>query len=183
MSSSTTDNNFGPLALRTAWLFQALAAAPTLLFLGAFAYFCVFGYGDEYWLYDFIASFLNTFFSAGIVFVVLIQRKIHNPSNELTLYFEATKSVLATVMWVWLVLDRAFGPWARYGYGGEPDRMPSVVRSAICSVILLVLFYPPLVYAALVYRKERKVDVVEEEDGERGERGEADERTALLGRQ
>ena len=77
--------------------------------------------------------------AAGIVFIVFVQRKTFASSRQpvqigdftpegLSFLFEVAKSVLATAMWIWLLLDSAVGPNAYH------DR---VVTAVISGVLLL----------------------------------------------
>jgi hypothetical protein len=74
--------------------------------------------------------------AAGITFAVWIQRRVPMP-RKVTLYFEIAKSSFATAIWLWLILDAAFGPGlGRYYYGDYP-RKPTIIRAAISVIILL----------------------------------------------
>ena len=82
--------------------------------------------------------------AAGIVFLVFVQRKIFAPPSRqqaavqfqigdftpegLSLLFEVAKAVLATAMWIWLLLDSAVGP------NSSHDR----VVTAVITVVLLL---------------------------------------------
>jgi hypothetical protein len=57
---------------------------------------------------------LNALFAAGIIFLSIITMR-QPLSNLNMLRFEVGKSILATSLWLWLVLDAAFGPW-QYRY-------------------------------------------------------------------
>lgn len=60
-SMGDSDRQFGELCLRTAWLFQAVAALPTLLWLGALSYSSLFNwYEVNWWLYDFMYALRPT---------------------------------------------------------------------------------------------------------------------------
>jgi hypothetical protein len=56
-----------------------------------------------------------------------------------TFFFEATKSALATAMWLWLILDAAFGPWRDSSYYPDPEHRvrDRVIRAALTSIVLL----------------------------------------------
>jgi hypothetical protein len=74
--------------------------------------------------------------AAGIIFAVWVQYKVPM-SRKVTLYFEIAKSAFATAIWLWLILDAAFGPGIqRYYYVNYP-RKPMVIRAAISVFILL----------------------------------------------
>lgn len=51
----------------------------------------------------------------GIIFVVIVQRRTTLNATK-TLTFEATKSGLATGLWLWMLLDSIF---ASHNYGGD----------------------------------------------------------------
>ena len=74
--------------------------------------------------------------AAGIIFIVLIQRKIR-AADLLTFQFEIGKATLATGLWLWLILDSAFGPWQRRRTITEPEKQQRLVRSAFASILLL----------------------------------------------
>ena len=66
------------------------------------------------------APSMTAFMAAGIVFIVYVQRRaIATPYQVLML--EAAKSVLATGLWLWLILDSAFGPWRVQHHDHAPD--------------------------------------------------------------
>jgi hypothetical protein len=80
--------------------------------------------------------------AAGIIFIVYIQRKAAATPYQ-TLCFEAAKSVLATGLWLWLILDSAFGPWKHEYYNRDPSYAdPDLVRRRVqrdaFAVILLL---------------------------------------------
>lgn len=72
----------------------------------------------------------------GIVFVVILQRKVR-PNDFLTFEFECAKSILATGLWIWLILDAAFGPWQRGKSGYERLREMRVARASVAVIVLL----------------------------------------------
>jgi hypothetical protein len=88
---------------------------------------------------DLVADFLhstdtfNCLMSAIILFVIIMQRQ-GAISKRLTLIMEVVKSSCATAVWIWLVLDSAFGP--HNGYGDTP-KGPRIIRSIISCVTLL----------------------------------------------
>ncbi|KAF1976887.1 hypothetical protein BU23DRAFT_565555 [Bimuria novae-zelandiae CBS 107.79] len=74
--------------------------------------------------------------AAGIIFSVYVQHKAEiTPYQYLLL--EATKSILATGLWLWLILDAGSGPWLsickRYSYS-DCDAGPGVTRSALAII-------------------------------------------------
>ncbi|KFY18663.1 hypothetical protein V493_08435 [Pseudogymnoascus sp. VKM F-4281 (FW-2241)] len=155
--------------LRAAGLFQALLTAPIALTLGFLAFAELW---DNYQtIYRFLTYTVNGLLAAIILFILLIQDRMPSLSASVSFILEVAKSLLATAMWLWLVLDSAYAEH-RNGYR-EPsnDRFLRVVRAFIAGFALLVLFYPTAVYATYVAREERKTGVAERdaavEEGER----------------
>jgi hypothetical protein len=72
--------------------------------------------------------------AAAIIFIVYVQRKAVLTSYQ-TLIFEGVKSTLATALWLWLILDAAFGPWSHQVDQVRVDRQ---VERAAFSVLLLL---------------------------------------------
>ena len=72
--------------------------------------------------------------AAAIIFIVYVQRKAVVTSYQ-TLIFEGVKSTLATALWLWLILDAAFGPWSR---NVNQDWVNRQVARAALSVLLLL---------------------------------------------
>ncbi|KAI4950510.1 hypothetical protein J4E91_004393 [Alternaria rosae] len=105
-----------------------------MVILGFFAWEqMIFPYEENY--YYFFASSITALMSAGIVFIVYVQRKaIATPFQAFI--FEIAKSLFATGLWLWLILDSAFGP--RRGYYTEPELVRRrVQRDALASLLLL----------------------------------------------
>ena len=75
--------------------------------------------------------------AAGIIFIVIVQRKVSS-TDLLTLQFEVAKSILATGLWLWLMLDSAFGPWKRRQYRDPSREVPRRVARAATAAILLL---------------------------------------------
>lgn len=69
---------------------------------------------------------MTALMASGIIFVVIVQRKVVS-TKLLTLQFEAIKTVLATGLWIWLMLDSALGRWAE-------ERVP---RATMASILLM----------------------------------------------
>jgi len=160
----------GSLLLGTAWIVQGLSALPPALFLGAFAFNEVLYPYDT--VYDFLTFSITACMAVAIIFTVEVQRRITlaatTPSQ--TLAFEATKALLASAMWAWLMADSALKDRGYYQNGGRAAR---VQRALIASVVLFVLYYPTVVYAWFVWRRDKGVEraAAEEES--------VDERTPL----
>jgi hypothetical protein len=74
---------------------------------------------------------MNAIFAGGIIFIVLMQRKLGISNKYLTTIFEVSKSMLGTVMWVWLMLDSAF--YKPEYYYDPPNRLP---RAALAFIVL-----------------------------------------------
>jgi len=64
--------------------------------------------------------------AAFIIFVVLVQRKVE-PTKMQTLVFEAVKTVLATGLWIWLLVDSAISSWPQ-------RRIPTAATASILLV-------------------------------------------------
>ena len=149
--------------VRTVGVFQGLLALPILLFTAVLA-LEILAYSSTNFVYEFWSVFLSilasymsrnllftssdyfhsasmfiSLFAAGIIFAVWIQRTVQT-SRKVTLYFEGAKSAFATAIWLWLILDAAFGPGINR-YRGQRPRKPMVLRAAI-SVIVLLLVLP-----------------------------------------
>ncbi|KPI37476.1 uncharacterized protein AB675_10374 [Cyphellophora attinorum] len=107
--------------------------------------------------------------AGGIIFTVLLQRKIPTgkTSKSMTLRFEILKSVLATALWLWLLLDAIFGPRDHYSY--YKDRSQRIMVAAISSLLLFILYYPTV---WLAYRDTAREAPSSDDSG--------DERTPLL---
>lgn len=122
------------LVLRTTWIFQAIAAGPTFVVLGLLAIFNLFNTYSR--IYDFVTHLMTTLLAAGIIFIVLLQRKIPPEKTDArqTLRFEIAKSALATALWLWLMLDAVFGPKDHYWNDLRPRRIAS---AGIASLLLL----------------------------------------------
>ncbi|CAN9284967.1 unnamed protein product [Alternaria alternata] len=116
-----------------------------MVILGFFAWEqMVFPYREDF--YSFFldsAPSMTALMAAGIVFIVYVQRKaIATPYQ--VLMFEAAKSVLATGLWLWLILDSAFGPWRVQHHDHAPDTYvdPDYVKrrvqhDALASLLLM----------------------------------------------
>ncbi|KAJ4298978.1 hypothetical protein N0V90_004222 [Kalmusia sp. IMI 367209] len=142
----------GQQMLRGVGIFQAVIALPVFFFLGFQAFVSLL----EPWswlLYYFVTDTITAIMAAGIIFAVYVQRKA-SMSKYQYLIFEGTKSILATALWLWLILESAFGPWLKHCHR--------------------VFFYPSLAYAYLSWKKGIDAD----EDA--AERGDATDRSPLL---
>ena len=134
LSAAGMENRLlGPHFLRTAWLFQAIVAGPIFFFLGIAAVLNMFNTYDT--LSDFITQLCSSLLAGGIIYLVSIQRKLPDERNtaQLTLRFELAKAVLATSLWLWLLLDAIF---ARH-YSGYASRTRRIIAAAISSLLLL----------------------------------------------
>ena len=81
------------------------------------------------------ASLFLSLFAAGIILAVWVQYKILM-AHKVTLYFETAKSAFATTIWLWLILDAAFGP-GMDSYPRYRPREPLVIDFGISVIILL----------------------------------------------
>ncbi|KAI1263896.1 hypothetical protein F5Y18DRAFT_437881 [Xylariaceae sp. FL1019] len=174
----------GAQALITLGSFQAIIALPVVLFLGGCAFYWLYGdyysryYGRFYYFFDFI----NALLGAGIIFIVLVQRKTRLDKVK-TLLFEATKSILATAMWLWLLLDTLLGPWQNGLRDGTRERAMAnrLARTGTAVLILLLIFYPSVSYAYYQWNTREGSDADEGEAESQPQEGrEADEQRPLL---
>jgi hypothetical protein len=77
--------------------------------------------------------------AAGIIFIVLVQHRAELDTYK-TFVAEASKSILATGLWLWLLMDSLFGPWqSHYGDRDAIRRMKRarLVRSVTAVILLL----------------------------------------------
>jgi hypothetical protein len=97
--------------------------------------------------------------ASGIIFIVLVQWSLVNrgaSNHQLTFIFVASKAVIATIMWMWLLMDSIFYQ-ASYNSGNRGKR---IGVAAISIIVVLVLFYPSALYAAYA----RKVSITRNEE-------------------
>jgi len=176
--ASSNQRPLGKQMLKTASLFQIGVALPVTIILGLICFVDLFGgtrYSD---FYEFYRNAINALLAAGIIFLAVINIRVPL-SNVHTVWFEFGKSALATILWLWLVLDAFFGPW-QYKYPWmNPDDIQSekisrLQRSFLCLILLFTLFYPTLGYSVYVWKNET------EEEEEEAAAAEGDERTPLL---
>ncbi|KAH8653348.1 hypothetical protein BX600DRAFT_470624 [Xylariales sp. PMI_506] len=164
-SAGNPPRTLGEEFLRTLWIFQGIAALPIFLILGFLAVVNLFSTYER--LYDFITHFTCTILSAGILYIVYVQRILPTTTRLLTLRFEVTKSALASVLWLWLLLDAIFGPKGLYYRYDRKAR----IQVAIISVVLLPLLYYSTVWYALrklrASRSKQGATTVTDVDGER----------------
>jgi hypothetical protein len=75
---------------------------------------------------------MNATMALGIVFITVVK---HNGTLDDRLAFntELTKSILASAMWLWLLIDSACNP----GGINNPDTTSRVVRALITGILLL----------------------------------------------
>ncbi|KAK0730748.1 hypothetical protein B0H67DRAFT_639210 [Lasiosphaeris hirsuta] len=171
-------DEIGHVFLTRFWIFQGLLAAPTFFIFGIFIFASLW---DSYnGVYDFVCQFFNCLLAGSILFIILVQRSLPTASKKLTYRFELAKSVLATAMWLWLMLDSIF--YKRRYYNPDLYYYRRIIISAISSTALFILFYPTALYTAYLVRKDRQeggeeaAAAVEEAEGRR----DADEWAPLL---
>ena len=73
------------------------------------------------------------------MFLVIVQLKV-SLNTSTTLIFESVKSTLASGLWLWLMLDSAFGPWQRRWSNPEQreeEKVQRLARAATCVILLL----------------------------------------------
>ncbi|KAJ4349549.1 uncharacterized protein N0V89_008165 [Didymosphaeria variabile] len=130
----------GQQMLRGAGIGQAIVAFPICLFLGASAYYVMLEQRSHWLVYYFFRDSVSAIMAAGIIFSVYVQRKAVISLYQYLL-FEAAKSLLATGLWLWLILDAAYGPWQdeckSNPYVRPCDVSARVSRAALASVVLL----------------------------------------------
>lgn len=125
--------------LRTATLFQAFVAVPTMLVMSGYVFVLVVFVPGHFRIYLFITAIVNALMAAGILFAVVVQRKADALiSKRTTFIVEAVKSGLATAIWLWLVLDSMFGPWADYGSQHPPADRGTKIMTSLISVLVLM---------------------------------------------
>ncbi|KAI0147548.1 hypothetical protein GGR57DRAFT_255509 [Xylariaceae sp. FL1272] len=175
----------GAQALITLGLFQAIIAFPVVLFLGGCAFYWLYDdYYSRYYgrFYYFFSDFINALLGAGIIFIVLVQRKTRLDRVR-TLLFESTKSILATAMWLWLLFDTLFGPWQNGLRDDTRERAKAnrLARTGTAILILLLFFYPSVAYAYCQWKTREEGGADEgEAEPEQQEEPEPDEQSPLL---
>jgi hypothetical protein len=131
--SNDHDNDFlADTFLRTVWLFQLLVTSPVAIALGVSSLVRLLEVHGP--IYDFIASLCTSIFAAGIVFILIVQRKTfeNGVSLSLTVKFEALKSALATILWIWCMVDAAVQPTSDWN-----RRTPRMIAASCSSILLL----------------------------------------------
>ncbi|KAK7185911.1 hypothetical protein DPSP01_009939 [Paraphaeosphaeria sporulosa] len=168
--------------LRGAGIWQAIIALPICLWLGFEAFDTFLEPWHNAGIYYFLRNSTTAVLAAGIIFCVYVQRKAAISPYQYVL-FETAKSVLATALWLWFILDAAFGPWVahcrEYEWRGPCHVGARVSRAALASIVLFVVYYPTLGYSYWAWNRVSEKD--EEDDEERVERGEVTDRSPLLG--
>ncbi|KAM7193737.1 hypothetical protein V8F33_007671 [Rhypophila sp. PSN 637] len=191
MPSPLIPPELGTILLTRIWLFQVLISTPITLILGACSMFILY---DGYtYIYDFVKYLGNTILAMGIIFIVLVQRKLVTGGSstflssatgrKFTFGCETGKSVLATALWAWILLDAIFKH-----RGDDGHYNPWQVRRIICcciAFIVLPLFWYPTVWYSYYATKHHSDFPVEEEEEEEGTAARAvarqGERAPLLG--
>ena len=133
-SNNPSAPNLGSTFLQTYWLFQAIFAGPISAALAISGFVRLLNTHGP--IYDFVTQVCNAMLAGAIVFIVLIQQRMpaNRVSKALTLKLEIAKSMLATGLWVWLMLDAGFGPENEYDYYKRGPRLGS---SAVASIVLV----------------------------------------------
>ena len=72
---------------------------------------------------------------AGILFIIFVQRHPKNTKTS-TFYLEIVKSLLATGLWLWLLLDSIFGPDNTYYTPRPEERTKKIVEAVLCFFVL-----------------------------------------------
>ncbi|KAF2121624.1 hypothetical protein BDV96DRAFT_641009 [Lophiotrema nucula] len=159
--------------LRRALFLQALVAFPTMCLLGL-AIFLELVIPDAEQKY-FFYIFLYFVMAAAIIVIVLIQFKEKEQSAVATLKCEATKTTLATLLWLTGWIRAIWRILAESGSGDDNDEQHKRRRSAlsflwpsIWTILIIMLFYPALYYAYKQWRNEQRpqIYISNFEDGE-----------------
>ncbi len=118
--------------LRTFWLFQLCVAAPISAALGVSAFVRLVEVHGA--VYDFVASLITSLMGGVIVFILIIQRRTfeHGLHIDLTLRFEEVKSILATSLWVWEMVDAGIQPTSVWNQRG-----PRLIAAGASAIVLL----------------------------------------------
>lgn len=118
--------------LRTIWLFQLVVTSPIAAALGVSAVVRLLEVHGP--IYDFVTSLCTALVAAAIVFIVIVQRRTfeNGVSILVTLRFEALKSIFATALWVWLMVDAGVQPESYFNL-----KTPRLIAAACSSVLLL----------------------------------------------
>ncbi|KAM7209601.1 hypothetical protein V8F20_000004 [Naviculisporaceae sp. PSN 640] len=179
-SSPLLSSNLGIALLTRAWLFQAIIALPIAVILGVDALASVYdGYSK---IYDFTMYLGNSLLAGAIIFIVLVQRQLKPETflrtvdgRKLTFWFEMTKSVLATLLWGWILLDAIFNTDRYYR---DDDQMRRIVRCIIAYIVLIFFWYSTAWYSR--YSMKNHSDGVEENEAQTTVEDQG-ERAPLLG--
>ncbi|KAK3936195.1 hypothetical protein QBC46DRAFT_296733 [Diplogelasinospora grovesii] len=172
------DSDLGNVLLTRTWLFQAIVAGPIFVIDGIAAILNLYD-TDTWSTYEFIANLFTAILEAGIIFVVLVQRRLPEAGPQLTFHLEVVKSSLATALWIWLMADAIWGPVHHWYY---IDRRPGIPASAISSILLFLLFYPTVFWTSHVRKMAVAAQRIgDDEDDEEGSREDEDARPLLQG--
>lgn len=145
-------------AVRTLWLFQALIAGllSVLWAVDTWRETRQPSYGPH--AYHVSKELFLAILAAVIVYAVIVQWQYPNPHPKVTARFELAKGLLATAVWLFLLLDAIFAipdPWYEY----DPycrHRKIRIVTSANSFAVLCVFFYPTMFWSARLARQDRK---------------------------
>lgn len=80
---------------------------------------------------------VNGLLAAIILFILLIQDRMPTLSANISFILEIAKSLLATLMWLWLLLDSAFADHGHRYREPSNDKFLRVVRAFIAGFALL----------------------------------------------
>lgn len=79
-------------------------------------------------------AFFVSLLSAGLIALVLIQRRV-TLTPILIFQFEALKSIIATILWIWLLLDSIIVNRSSNYYPNQKWRR--VLRASLAIIVLL----------------------------------------------
>ncbi|KAK4218809.1 hypothetical protein QBC37DRAFT_411591 [Rhypophila decipiens] len=191
MPSPLIPPELGTVLLTRIWLFQVLISTPIALILGTCSFATLYD-GYTSYVYEFCKYLGNTILAMGIIFIVLVQRKLVTGGStflssatgrKFTFWCETVKAVLATGLWGWILLDAIFHDrnfWDRY-----PQWYTRRIICCCIAFIVLVLFWYPTVWYShysMKHHSDFPVEGQEEEEGGPARAGaRVGERAPLLG--
>ncbi|KAK2607026.1 hypothetical protein N8I77_005735 [Diaporthe amygdali] len=161
----------GHAAARTLWLFQAFVAGllSILWILDILREIDHPSYGSDG--YPASKDLLLAILAAIIMYTVIVQWQYSDPHPKIIAKFELAKGLLATVIWLWVLLDAIFyipshpyyyDPYCRY-------RAVRIKFSAISIAIPCIFFYPTMLWSARVARRAIKQDTAIDDGTAAGE--------------
>ncbi|KAG9238173.1 hypothetical protein BJ875DRAFT_480627 [Amylocarpus encephaloides] len=153
---------------RTLCVFQALIALPAMFSMGSYAMGNVlYPYYPD--LYAFVKYFCISFLAAGILFIIIVER-YHKSTPRIIFCLEMSKSILATLVWIWILFDAIMRDCnSEEHWGVCYPKNVKIIQAAISILVPTIAFYPTLIYAAVLVSQPRLFT-----DRERGASGESE---------